>query len=266
MPNDKLRSHTTTYLLMAVIALGIGLPAKCEAAQWADTKIAGPFVIRADFSLENYNPLIHQLIQLQDDLIHTLDIPPARERISVYLFHSSYSYRRFLETNFPKVSYRRALYIKTQNNPGIVLAYRSSNLPVDLRHECTHALLHAVLPLVPLWLDEGLAEYFEVPPLDRESKNPHMLGIKWGVQLGFYEELHDLEQLQDFDKMTKSAYRSAWAWIHFILHSPANLRLELTQFLAQIRSNNPPGLLSHRLTHQIPHLDTAFCNHFRNWQ
>ena len=31
----------------------------------------------------------------------------------------------------------------------------------DLRHECTHALLHAALPYVPLWLDEGLASLYE---------------------------------------------------------------------------------------------------------
>ena len=47
--------------------------------------------------------------------------------------------------------------------PGKVFAYKSKALPVDVRHEGTHGLLHAALPMVPLWLDEGLAEYFEVP-------------------------------------------------------------------------------------------------------
>ena len=35
-------------------------------------------------------------------------------------------------------------------------------LEEDLRHEATHALLHVAVGDLPLWLDEGLAEYFEV--------------------------------------------------------------------------------------------------------
>ncbi|GIT30210.1 MAG: hypothetical protein Ct9H300mP1_22560 [Planctomycetaceae bacterium] len=37
-----------------------------------------------------------------------------------------------------------------------------TGFPEDLRHEFTHGVLHSSLKRVPLWLDEGLAEYFEV--------------------------------------------------------------------------------------------------------
>ena len=43
------------------------------------------------------------------------------------------------------------------------------HLRTDLRHELTHALLHGVLKDVPLWLDEGLAGFFELPPDARRA-------------------------------------------------------------------------------------------------
>jgi hypothetical protein len=54
----------------------------------------------------------------------------------------------------------------------MVFAYRGEDFETDLRHECTHALLNAALPVVPLWLDEGLAEYFEVLPQSAIARKP----------------------------------------------------------------------------------------------
>src|SRR5947209_8380306 len=45
-----------------------------------------------------------------------------------------------------------------------VYTFNGDHIRQDLRHELTHALLHSVLKDVPLWLDEGLAEFFELPP------------------------------------------------------------------------------------------------------
>ena len=76
------------------------------------------------------------------------------------------------------------------------------------------------MPMVPLWLDEGLAEYFEVPAADREHGNPHAKYIKIGAHLGQVPLLEDLEQIRDLSEMTRSRYRAAWAWVHFMLHGP----------------------------------------------
>ena len=71
------------------------------------------------------------------------------------------TYQAYMKQYFPKVPYRRALFIKARG-PGMVFACQGTDFEIDVRHESTHALLHAWLPSVPLWLDEGLAEYFEV--------------------------------------------------------------------------------------------------------
>ena len=38
----------------------------------------------------------------------------------------------------------------------------------------THAILNASLRYVPIWLDEGLAKYFETPRGDRATQNPFL--------------------------------------------------------------------------------------------
>ena len=77
-----------------------------------------------------------------------------------------------------------------------VYAYRHDGSAVDLRHECTHALLHARLPMVPLWLDEGLAKYFEVPAEQRAFDHPYFGWLRWDMRLGMIRTVSDLEQRQ----------------------------------------------------------------------
>ena len=51
----------------------------------------------------------------------------------------------------------------------------------DLRHEMTHAYLHAVVPNVPLWLDEGLAKYFELPRQQHGLNQPYVRQVAAAV-------------------------------------------------------------------------------------
>lgn len=229
---------------------------------WADTRVVGPFVCRADFSLAGVEGLLVDLGRLQDDLVRYLGVRPALEPIEVYLFGSQKTYRKYLKQHLPEVPYRRALYLK-RGGPGIVLAYRSRQLAVDLRHECTHALLHASLPMVPLWLDEGLAEYFEVEPEERAFGNPHLTSVRWHARLGIPQKLEKLEGKGDLSQMNGAEYRTAWAWTHFMLHGSAETHDELVQFLRDIEASTPPGKMSERLRRRFPDLDRRFVTHFR---
>ena len=237
----------------------------CRAEAWADWRVAGPFVCRADFPLDGYEGLFDDLARLQHDLVRYLGVPPAQAPIELYLFQDQGSYRRFLSQNLPDVPYRRALYVKKDGH-GMVFAYRGRQLPVDIRHECTHALLHATLPMVPLWLDEGLAEYFEVAPSERAFGSPHLSGVRWSARLGLLPRLGKLENKGALQDMGGSEYRHAWASVHFMLHGPRQAHDELVRFLADIQAQTPPGLLSRRLKHRLPDLDHRFSGHFRSWK
>jgi hypothetical protein len=264
MPTTGRPTFQGLLALLTSVAIA-ALPRNGAGQTWVDWRVAGPFVCRADFSLEGQEGLLGDLAQLQYDLVRYLGIPPAREPIQLYLFGDQGTYRQFLGRHLPDVSYRRALYVKS-GGVGMVFAYRSRQFAVDIRHECTHALLHASLPMVPLWLDEGLAEYFEAASGQRVFDNPYLSRIRWNARLGIVPSLDNLEDMEDLSEMGGTEYRNAWAWTHFLLHGPPEARQELVRFLGDIHAHAPPGLLSQRLRHRTPNLRHRFATHFRNWK
>jgi hypothetical protein len=126
--------------------------------------------------------------------------------------------------------------------------------------------LHATLAIVPLWLDEGLAEYFEVPPSERAFGSPHLSDVRWAARLRMVSRLGKLEKKSALEEMGASEYRDAWAWTHFMLHGPAPAKEELVLFFADVQAQTPPGLLSDRLERRLPDLERHFAGHFRRWK
>jgi hypothetical protein len=252
----------TTFFTEIVLFLFVSSVA--HAQRWPDERRAGPFVIHANFSLQEIDTLIQQLALLQRDVERALEISAPDEDIHLFLFQQRSTYEQYVDQYFPDVPSRRALFIK-KRGPGMVFAFRSRELAVDLRHECTHALLHAQLDMVPLWLDEGIAEYFEVAPDQRAFGSPHLSSIRWKLRLGQMPAIERLERLANLQQMGRSEYRDAWAWTHFMLHGPEPARTELVRFLRDIQMRNPPGQLSTRLQRNMAQLDDAFRQHYRNW-
>lgn len=236
-----------------------------QGGRWADQRVAGPFVCRADFPLDEHLGLLRELEPLQRELTRILGVPSAREPIHLYLFEKKKTYQSFIKHHFPGVPYRRAVYVKARG-PGIVLAYLHSGLATDVRHEGTHALLHAALPMVPLWLDEGLAEYFEVAPKERARGNSHLTSVRWAARFGIVPKLDELEQFDGIDDMDSSDYRHAWAWVHFMFHGSREGHAELVRYLEDIRNAVPPGQLSDRLRRRLPDVERHFIEHFRSWK
>jgi hypothetical protein len=145
----------------------------------------------------------------------------------------------------------------------MVFAYRGQDFEIDVRHECTHALLHAWLPDVPLWLDEGLAEYFEVPHDQRAGQHPHLAALRALVRSGEAPRLEELEEFAEISQMGRSEYRDAWAWVHFALHGPPAAREEFERYLADLAAGGDPGSLSTRLLRRLPDLRRQVTEHFR---
>ena len=248
-------------IALALLLAAFATSRAARAQDWADGRRMDPFVMRANFTLA-HDKVLDDLGTLRNDLTHTLGLPTSDEQVELYLFADKASYDRYVSARYPGVPYRRALFVKS-GGPGMVYAYRSSDFAVDVRHESTHALLHAVLPSVPLWLDEGLAEYFEVSPGKRASGHPYMNGLKWSARFGLAPGLATLESKRELDEMGRSEYRYSWAWVHFMLHGPEEARQELRGYLADLQTNPEPEPLSRRLARRLPRLEQQFAQHFR---
>jgi hypothetical protein len=231
-------------------------------ARWPDERQAGLFWCHADFPLAPHVRLLDEMAVLQDDLESILEAKPSREPIHLFLFQAKETYHAYMKQYFPRVPQRRALYIKARG-PGMVFACQGADFEIDVRHESTHALLHAWLPAVPLWLDEGLAEYFEVARDLRSGHHPHHAVVRAMLRQEQLPRLEDLESLERVDEMGRDEYRDSWAWVHFMLHGPREAREELVRYLADLESGMSAGKLSERLRRRIPNLNRRLAEHFR---
>jgi Protein of unknown function (DUF1570) len=250
--------------IWCALALAAYLSATARAQSgWTDERQAGSFICHADFSVTPHQPLLDELTLLEQDLAIALGAPRPSEQTHVFLFQKQATYQAYLKQYFPRVPYRRALFIKARG-PGMVFAFRGNDFEVDVRHESTHALLHAWLPEVPLWLDEGLAEYFEVSRDRRLKQNAHLPVVQALIRTGALPRLAELEVMDGLEDMGRDEYRDAWAWVHFMLHGPSEAREELVRYLGELHAGGEAGRLSDRLRRRLPNLNRRVAEHFRS--
>jgi len=187
----------------------------------------GVVVVQANFPLTEITAILDEIKQLQYDLNRYIGVPAPKEKIELCLFRNEETYIGFLREFFPRApTDRRALYVKLDDKPGTLLVQKSKDFEIDLRHEMTHAIVHASISRVPIWLDEGLAKYFEVPMQDRAVQHPYMSQVRWNAKRGSVPALDRLVKLETIDDMGMKEYRDSWAWTHFLIHrSPETHRL-----------------------------------------
>lgn len=235
----------------------------CAAPQWIDQRQIGPFICQSAFSLAGHESLLEELAPLETELRRILAVRPCTSQVYLHLMADQRQHNEYIAERFPQVPYRRALFIK-QDGRASVFAYLNDELPVDVRHECTHALLHADLPMVPLWLDEGLAEYFEVAKPLRARQHPHLRTLKRDLLRGRSPDMPTLESKRRLEDLSARDYRFAWALTHFMLHGPVAAHAELVTYLNDIRTNTAPGMLSERLERAVPGFNELVVAHFRH--
>jgi hypothetical protein len=228
----------------------------------------GAYVFYTDFELDPDDPLFAELEALPDRVFGELRLPPGNTVIQVFLFDTQERYERYMFApkerggRYPHLPTRRAYFITEPRVGGgdelKVFTWMGDHLWTDLRHELTHALLRGPLRDVPLWLDEGLAGYFELPP-GNGGVNPHHLEtLRRGP---FRPDLARLEGLADVRQMEKPEYREAWAWVHLMLRGDPAARKVLHEYLQALRTNPQPGPLLPRLREAVGDPEAALARH-----
>jgi hypothetical protein len=181
----------------------------------------GEFVILSNYPMTDDPPAVRALVALERDMKEHLRFQPSGgdAPVEIYVLDSRNAFAHFLKFYYPDLPPRRAFFL-AQGQQRVVYTYSSPRLEEDLRHEATHALLHGSFGDLPLWLDEGLAEYFEddlaQPSADRERLDQ----ISKDLSGGWVPNLVRLESLTDIRELTPRDYREAWAWVHLLLNEP----------------------------------------------
>lgn len=241
----------------------------------------GRVVCESNFPLDETAGLQAEIVQLQRDLVGYLGVPESKEKISLCLFRDRTSYIAFICEYFPGApTDRPALYVKEPEKPGVLMVRRDDRMILNVRHEMVHAYLNAALVNVPIWIDEGLAKYFETPPGERGFCNPFLEKVESDATAFFASppSLSRLEKLTRVDQMRIREYRESWAWTHFLIHYSPETQRVLALYLRSLRPAAQAGIsssdaarlqkeapLRRLLERYIPDYKAKYVEHFRGW-
>lgn len=192
-------------------------------------------MVQSDFAVPPQHRLLEQLPARKADLEAALGFRLNAEPIWVYLFADEAAFARYARQQLPGFADRRALFVKSDTRL-MVLAHWQDQVGEDLRHELTHGYLHASLPWIPLWLDEGLAEQFELPPQSAPLHGKHLYHLVREFKAGRWQPgLERLESLEDPIHMGETQYAESWLWVHFLLFSSAERRQVFQSYVEDLR-------------------------------
>jgi hypothetical protein len=220
-------------------------------------------VVHSNFELPGQHRLLQELNDQRADLSNKLALPISDEPIDVYLFADAERYAEFIDRRFPNFPSRRAFFVETDTRLA-VYAHWGDRVAEDLRHEVAHGYLHSVVQNLPLWLDEGLAEYFEVPRGTRGLNRPHvdeLVALARGGQ--WAPNLRRLEAITTPAEMSQVEYAEAWLWVHLLLETHPARRQLLQTYLADLRRDPAIAPLSWYLRRLGGNPDAMLVDHLR---
>lgn len=233
-------------------------PSLPEEAQLAREQL----IVYSDFKLPKKHRLVEELLALRGDVSRLLDVPVSDEPIHVYLFEDARKYHEYIGKHYPDLQDRRAFFVETDTRL-TVHAHWGDQVAEDLRHEVTHGYLHSVIPNMPLWLDEGLAEYFETPRGWNGLHTAHVQLLDSLANAGWQPNLASLEGKTQLHEMTQQDYAEAWLWVHGLLSTTRERRLLLQNYLAVQRDQAQAPALSSALLASEPDVSGQLLDHLR---
>lgn len=250
LTSRRLRCSSGRLWLFAQVVVAVTFAAACGCSVWqspsqlpAQSQVAaGPLIIHSDFELPSRHLVVDDLVGLQEKVESELQLSLGAQPIHVYLFDNRSKFSRYIQHKHPSFPNRRAFFVKESDQLS-VYAFWGDKVGEDLRHEVTHGMLHSSLNDLPLWLDEGLAEYFELPADSRGRHEGHLKLLKKRYKSGSWRpDLARLEAIKSPGQLQQIDYAEAWLWVHWMLRASSEHRLETQRMLAiySVEQETPP--------------------------
>lgn len=214
---------------------------------------AGRFLLISDVALDDAGGIAADLEALHDQVQSELRLPGIDEAVRVYIFARHTTFARYVRKHIPYLArvetHRRGLFLLRNGVPHIFVV-RDEHFTASLRHEFVHVVLNTSVPALPLWLDEGLAMYYEtLDDPDRRAELARQLAKRHAR--GWRPNLARLEQLDEMAEMDNLAYAEAWAWVCLLREGPAEVRDLLPAYLSDLAGGRRPVPLSDRLRQRL---------------
>lgn len=249
-----------SILTAAVLGLLLSSSLAESDDRWVVQEKRENIEIYSEFSID-LDGVRGQLDDVQRELRELLGIQTSGHSVQIVMFSGRKRYLEYLAGQIQDARYRKAIFYRNQDVSQIYV-YQSPDLMTDVRHEFTHALLHQHLPFVPLWIDEGLAEFMETPQSAR-SGTLRAKNARWRARLGALPRLTDIEGFPSARELTAEDYRDSWTWVFFLLNESPDSRQTFKSYLDVIASGEAPGQFSQFLKHRDPGAEKRINSYFR---
>jgi len=255
------------YLAAQLLCVGLTVSAGCML--WSGRiSEPGPFVddvplqIDADFDLSNNETVLQEVRNLKMELRDDLGVPFSNRQIRVRIFRDPAMFQQFIQQRFPQLSGRRALFVVEKGQYQVYAAW-SEEVLSDLRHELTHAYLNSTVGTLPLWLDEGLAEYYEVVGVRGRINREHLPWLTDGLEKSNWApDIKRLASLTLPESMTHQDYAESWLWVHYMMQSDHPTLI--TDYFGERLSNQIPTPISLKIANQSSESNQAVIQHLQN--
>lgn len=220
---------TVAWLMLTPPAFADGLDLQTEFYPWIEVRTPN-FTVFSNAGEEIARPIAETYEQLWALLVHDFEGLPAKSPTPTYIYVFdlfSDTFPAYLPTsdgmNGPSGGY---FFHRPSANYAAVVE-RDYRFPehMDVTHEYVHTVLDAYVPDLPLWLEEGLAEYYSVFQIeDGEARVGYRIHrhIAWlrNHALIPLAELFALDRSSpeyDEDALTGMFYAESWMLTHMLL-------------------------------------------------
>jgi hypothetical protein len=268
------RKPQLVILLVVVLLVGF-ISSACQTAGlrggWPPetshqrTFVRDQLVIHADFYLPQSHRILDDLVDLRYEIAENLEISLDDRPIEVFLFRDEKKFRQFVQRHV-KLPDRRAFFVK-KNQRLMIFSFWGGRAEEDLRHEVTHGYLHSSFDALPLWIDEGIAEYFEINYREHRINRPHVNLLADAYRKGTWRpDLKPLEQFNNNASLNQLEYAESWLWIHFLLEYNDQTRKLLITELQRIQHAPSAAAqpFSQVIDRQLPEWRSALINHLKS--
>jgi hypothetical protein len=208
---------------------------------------AARFQFVADYRFTQAKQAGRELESLAQQLWAELMIPDKRTPVRIYLFATQEAFAAYVRQHIPSLrqadTNRTAMFLLRNDKP-YIFAVAGSDLMLNLRHEFVHVLLNTAHDDLPIWLDEGLAEYFETPDGEQQEFRKMLLRQN---RLLWRPNISRLERLKTMSQLGVIEYAEGWSWVHLLMRGSKEQRQIIPHYLADLRKGNSAESIAERI-------------------
>ena len=233
-------------LLVLALSLTVAAPPAGAARDdlWTVLDTEG-FEVYSNAPERRTTDLVRDLAIFRGALLELLGPEAGRSPLPtwVFLFRNRSSFEPY-ELHPERTTGRTAGWFATTRQANVIAFDASADRgPQVVLHEYVHFLIESSTPGVPLWLNEGLAEFYstlEVTPRGAEIGRPleqyvRLLRARSLLPLGELFAVDETSPLYGEDERSSLFYAQSWALTHWLLAGDESRQPQVSRFLARLR-------------------------------